>query len=62
MDERVLGLLEQHEDDLDELLALLEQLQAQGELRYFGVGDYAALRAAKDALAAEIWRHRRDNT
>lgn len=61
MDERVLGVLEQHEDQLAEPLALLESLQVQGELRYFGVGDYAALVAVKESLGVEIWRHRGDN-
>jgi hypothetical protein len=62
VDERVLGLLEQHEDDLDELLALLEQLQDQGELRYFDAGDHRALLSVKEAIGAEIWQHRADNT
>ncbi len=61
MDEGVLIMLEQHEDQLDELLALLESLEAQGELRYFDAGDYRALIGVKESLGAEIWQHRGDN-
>lgn len=61
MDERNSNALEHYEDQLDKLLALLELLRAQGELRYFDGGDYAALQAAKEALGAEIFQHRGDN-
>ena len=66
MDGRVLNLLERYEKDLEELLALLESLHAQGELRYFESGDYFALMSVtlmsvKEALGTEIYQHRGDN-
>jgi len=61
VDERVLNLLGQYENDLDELLALLESLQAQGELRYFNADNHRTLQGVKVALGAEVWAHRGDN-
>ena len=61
MDGRVLNLLERYENDLEELLALLESLHAQGELRHFEAGDYLALMSVKEALGTEIYQHRGDN-
>lgn len=61
MDGRVLNLLERYENDLEELLALLESLHVQGELRYFEAGDYLALMSVKKALGTEIYQHRGDN-
>ena len=60
MDERVLNLLEWHEERLEELLALIEHLHHTDQLRYFDDGDFRALEAAHDALDVEIRQHKED--
>ena len=60
MDERVLNLLEWHEERLEELLALIEHLHHTDQLRYFDDTDFRALEAAHDALDVEIRQHKED--
>ena len=60
MDERVLNLLEWHEERLEELLALIEHLHHTDQLRYFDDEDFRALEAAHDALGVEIRQHKED--
>ena len=60
MDERVLNLLEWHEERLEELLALIEHLHHTNQLRYFDDRDFRALEAAHDALDVDIHQHKED--
>ena len=58
MDERVLNLLQWHEERLEELLALIEHLHHTDQLRYFDNRDFRALEVAHDALGVEIRQHK----
>ena len=60
MDERVLNLLQWHEERLEELLALIEHLHHTNQLRYFDDRDFRALEATHDALDVEIHQHKED--
>lgn len=57
MDERVLNLLEEHAQHLEELVALVEYLNGQGALRHIDAGDWLALRGALESITLEVGAH-----